>query len=318
MNEHEKIGNKESISRNDTNILKGIAILLVMFCHFWALYGGKFNRLATPLGGIGVSLFLMLSGYGLRISWRKHGISYWWRKRIIAVLIPYVISRIIAYWLWNPLNIKSFLYDITLLQPGYMHGWYMQYLLWWYVAFYFSSRIASDKSRFLYGLLAIFSLFLFLTTVSLKAEQSISFLAGVVLADCLSIDKLKQMNYKIIILLFIISFVFLLIKQINYIRNSPPLLFKFVELIIKISSGGGICLAVLKFNILGPIFLKALKWIGLISYELYLIHGYILVRTQRNVLGIVVFCFLSFALAWCFHFLLNNSMPVIKKLMAIN
>ena len=239
MNEQKNIGNEESISRNDSNILKGIAILLVMFCHFWALYGGRFNRLSTPLGGIGVSLFLMLSGYGLRISWRKHGISCWWRKRIVAVLIPYVISRIIAYWLWNPFNTKSFLYDITLLRPGYMHGWYMQYLLWWYVAFYVTSKISSNKICPLYGVLSAFAIFLFVTTSPLKAEQSLSFLTGIVLADCLTIDKLKKIGFKIIALLLINSFCFLLLKQIDYIRNSPPLLFKFVELVIKISGGGG-------------------------------------------------------------------------------
>ena len=47
-----------------TTALRGIAILIIMLAHCF----GGFTRALTPLGGIGVSIFLILSGYGLTKS----------------------------------------------------------------------------------------------------------------------------------------------------------------------------------------------------------------------------------------------------------
>lgn len=51
-------------TRNNTTIIKAIAILCVFFCHL----GNQFTQFTTPLGGIGVSMFLIISGYGLEKS----------------------------------------------------------------------------------------------------------------------------------------------------------------------------------------------------------------------------------------------------------
>lgn len=47
-----------------TTQLKGIAITLITIGHCF----GDFTRAITPFGGIGVALFLILSGYGLNES----------------------------------------------------------------------------------------------------------------------------------------------------------------------------------------------------------------------------------------------------------
>lgn len=51
-------------TRNNTTIIKAIAILCVFICHL----GNQFTRFTTPLGGIGVCMFLIISGYGLEKS----------------------------------------------------------------------------------------------------------------------------------------------------------------------------------------------------------------------------------------------------------
>lgn len=59
------------MDRNHTIEDKGLAILLVILCHAAGTFGqGKFV-LFTPLGGIGVAIFLLLSGYGLNESWNN-------------------------------------------------------------------------------------------------------------------------------------------------------------------------------------------------------------------------------------------------------
>ncbi len=78
-------------------IFKGIAILCVMMCHFMGNFGEGIT-IFTPLGGIGVSIFLMLSAYGLNESWTYNGKIYWWRKRIMNVVIPYVLMNSVFFW----------------------------------------------------------------------------------------------------------------------------------------------------------------------------------------------------------------------------
>ena len=52
--------NDKYLSLDTSTILRGIAILLVIFQHF----GGSFGtNLLTPLGGTGVAIFLVLSGF---------------------------------------------------------------------------------------------------------------------------------------------------------------------------------------------------------------------------------------------------------------
>ena len=52
-----------------TTALKEIAMLLIMIGHCTGLWIG--GRAMTPCGGIGVSLFLITSGYGINESIEK-------------------------------------------------------------------------------------------------------------------------------------------------------------------------------------------------------------------------------------------------------
>ena len=45
------------LDKNGTLVLKGIAILFILFSHL----GGHYTRIFTPCGGIGVALFLFIS-----------------------------------------------------------------------------------------------------------------------------------------------------------------------------------------------------------------------------------------------------------------
>ena len=64
----------EYFGRTNTKVMKGVALLAVMLCHLMGKFGGG-TTLFTPLGGIGVSIFLMLSAYGLNESFTGGGIS---------------------------------------------------------------------------------------------------------------------------------------------------------------------------------------------------------------------------------------------------
>ena len=116
-------------------VLKGIAIFLVLLCHFAGFYSRGGIRLFTPAGGIGVAIFLILSGYGLNESWKRNHGKGWWRKRLLKVFLPYAIIQWGGYWLWRPFDFWGFLKDVTCICPLYVHGWYMHHLMICYVSF---------------------------------------------------------------------------------------------------------------------------------------------------------------------------------------
>ena len=77
------------LSPDHTNQLKGIAIMMVIFSHIgYFLDSGKtFLYPLSVAGGVGVNIFLFLSGYGLTLSELKHhhGILGFYLKRLRRV-----------------------------------------------------------------------------------------------------------------------------------------------------------------------------------------------------------------------------------------
>mgnify|MGYP004627064423 CR=1 FL=1 len=58
----------EFMSISHTNICRAVAAIIIILQH---VSGGFGIRYFTPLGGIGVAIFLILSGYGLNESYKK-------------------------------------------------------------------------------------------------------------------------------------------------------------------------------------------------------------------------------------------------------
>ena len=121
------------LSRPDTLILKGISILMVVLGHIGQAIPGM--RLFTPLGAMGVGVFLICSGYGIERSYEKNGRVNYWYKRIINVLVPYVFIELIALPLHYHLGLTALLKDLFLIQPLHPFGWYMRFLFIWYIIY---------------------------------------------------------------------------------------------------------------------------------------------------------------------------------------
>lgn len=89
----------ESFSTDLTNELKGVAILAVLFFHIGYLLSSS-NRFLYPysiISGVGVNLFLLLSGYGLTKSHLKKPLSVFqfYTRRLLKLYIPLWISLIV-------------------------------------------------------------------------------------------------------------------------------------------------------------------------------------------------------------------------------
>lgn len=87
-----KSANPYSIDIQATNELKGIAILMVIFSHigYFLDANDKFLYPLSVAGGVGVNIFLFLSGFGLTISELKshHSILNFYKKRLRKIFMP--------------------------------------------------------------------------------------------------------------------------------------------------------------------------------------------------------------------------------------
>lgn len=282
------------LGKNNTQAMKGFAILIIMVCHMMGKFGGGITYF-TPLGGIGVSIFLSLSAYGLNESSLCGGTRYWWRKRLITVFLPYCIMQSIIYWPFHRFTINSYLLDIALISPKYMYGWYLNFLLVNYIVFYLLIK-CKVLTKYKIQIMGIVSLLFLLYADSLRAEQALSFLLGIIISEYKNKKFIERfLNWKIGIALIIFSTIMLALKQIDIIRALPQIIFNIIQLLIKLPAAIGICSCIIK--ILSKFNLRFLQLVGLISYELYLVHGNILTNVPVSLPGEIYFIIMTFALS---------------------
>lgn len=273
------------LSYEQTDILKGIAILCVVISHI----GNHYTRMTTPLGGIGVSIFLCLSAYGLEISYQKNvalngnGLKFFWRKRIIAVWIPYAIVEVLTLPINGWVSIRNFIEDLLLIHPRFQLGWYLNYLLVWYIIFWVLKHLNTEgqcKHESVYFIIVsvLLMIYFFVRSDGLRFEQSLSFLLGLCLAkkDLKTMEKNFKIRYAFILL--ITAALALGVKQLGVFRTQLTQILCLIDLVIKACSLMGI--VIMAYVLLNKVNMgKAwcvLKYIGIYSYELYLVHGYAL------------------------------------------
>lgn len=258
-------------SREHTTVGRGVAILLIILSHIMGQYGNGV-RIFTPCGGVGTAIFLIISGYGLRKSWSINGRHKWWTKRIISIYIPYLIVQVLLYWRTNYSSLRGVVFDFLLLDSKHPNGWYLRFLIVWYITFFavFVLNFLNDKKYYLLMVVAL--VFLWKGNV-LEAEQAFSFIAGVIIAEKSIVVKMLQKK-ETIIGHFTVGMMFLLLKQVDLIRQFPMPILNFINIGIKLPMALSI-IGVL-YIILKKRRLLFMYLLGLISYELYLIHPYLM------------------------------------------
>ena len=248
-----------------TGVVRGIAVFLILISHIGDKSGLRFF---TPLGGIGVSIFIICSGYGLYKSYLKNGLENYFRKRFVGLLIPYwIMVAIFSVVNFESVGIVQILKWISLLAVPSIF-WYVQYVALLYIAFYLAFRFF--KGKFGISLLLLFSLILFVVSKDLLlGEQSFAFVIGVMLANH-NIQGNKIKIGSVGAAMIFVGAVNLVLKQTELIRNANYLVANFNGTMLKTVTALGILFLIysmLNMNLLG-VFTIAGKY----SYELYLVH----------------------------------------------
>ncbi len=303
-------------SQSCTSVIKGLAILLVVCCHYMGSFGNGVVFF-TPLGGIGVAIFLVLSGYGLNESWNKKEVPYkgWWRKRIVTVVFPYFVIQCLLYWPFHTFSVWDFVLDVLFIKPKYAHGWYLSNLIMWYAIFYIVRRITLINKYRIHVFLII-SIISFLLLSEIRAEQSLSFFTGVFLSEHKNDLRIKKwFQWKGGSILILIGAFALGVKQFDLIRSGPQIIFNLIQLMIKLPCGLGIMLIIWELG--KHMNLRFFNLIGIVSYEIYITHGYVLGAVTHTYTQAVLFVFGMLALSVIFWWLMNKVKPLLMKILQI-
>ncbi|MEA0565043.1 acyltransferase [Lysinibacillus irui] len=269
------------LDRKNTQQLKGFAILLVLLGH---------TGMINFAGAYGVSIFLLVSGYGLAQSYLKNGTYQFLSKRIDKVLVPYFIITLIWFVIdyfvyhisypWR--DIAYTLFGLKFQSQIDPSMWYITFLLMWYFAFYLIFSL--PLKNFMKVILIFLTILLFERHTTLFTNASgaqiylFEFPVGVVLGLYLTKIKKLPKNY-IFALLLIISIVSIMLFIVSLKNLDLDLIYaKYTAFFAGIS-------AILLFSILHILNMKVLNFInmlfeklGSLSYEIYLIEFMVLMK----------------------------------------
>ncbi len=278
---------------SQTNELKGFAMLAIIFSHigYFLVTGQKFLYPLSILAGVGVNLFLFLSGYGLTFSSIKNpqGIISFYKRRLEKLLIPFWITLLIF-----------FLLDLFLLNRSYD----LKYILQSFFGFFPRADLFIDLDSPLWYFTAILFYYLIFPLIFIKRFPFISAILIYILSlellninlpinkDVITIYKLHTIAFP---LGMIAAYLFLKFHRIEYISKLKikwvflPILI-IIFLYYSIHSGVGekpiveqsisalVLVCILFIFILKNFKFSFLEFFGLYSYEIYLIHWPILSR----------------------------------------
>ena len=297
-------------TKDTTTVFKGVAILMIVMGHVGQLV--PFSRPFTPLGAIGVALFLLCSGFGIEKSFQKIGRKDYWKKRIINVWLPYALIELLCVWHHPEVGIIGIIQDLLLIQPCHPFGWYMQSLFIWYILYYLTTFV-SKKLQVAAFLLACILMICFWTP--LRAQNSLSFLIGILFARN-EAKFLSFANWKSLIVATILSGgVFLVRERVLRIEGFQDTVgwnvFSLVYYMILATFFYIILIMVCKPA--NEKMLRGFYMIGLISYEVYLVHGYTYAYLKTSdLLPMVVFFVATFVLSHLYQYGFKKYKTIIK------
>lgn len=278
---------RESIffSREQTLSLKGIAILLVILGHMGYL---------DISGAWGVHIFLIVSGYGIYMSVMKNGLKDYWKKRIVAVYVPYLCWQIIGmvimlFVLKIQLTSQQILLSLAGLDFGLIADrtmWYISYIFYWYFAFWVTMRV---KEKWNLSVVTVIAAIAFTGGAavigytnlvwghgSIAWAYFLSFPLGIVCAF-MTQKKIESKS------LIIFETVMAVVMAVFFIFDYGNVHTAFNEMLFSMSAAGLVLLLVLNFSELFGGGQRLLCCIGKYSFGMYLNEG-ILLKIQGEFL----------------------------------
>lgn len=136
----------------------------------------------------------------------------------------------------------------------------------------------------------------------LYARQAFTFILGVALSDYKSWFELLKKN-KIILCIAALAIILLGIKQIPVFRTTPAQIQNCLDMLMATSFA--VSLLIIPATT-GKKYLAPLYYLGIISYEIYLSHGYTLWMVDLTFMNALLFFALTIGIAAICHFVIEK------------
>ncbi len=285
-----KVDKSEGFSKELTNQLKGVSILGIVLGHigYFLSSDSRFLYPFSIISGVGVNLFLFLSGFGLAMSQlgRAIGPLAFYKKRLLRLYLPiwivmtaFLMLDLLLLQRSYPTEeiVKNYLGLFTSANPAFSFNsplWYFTLILFYYLVFpwVFFKRIV------LISPLLILLLSLLLVRLPLPISQ-----------DNYQLFKLHLWAFPlgVALALFKDRFRFSVNRFLSYCLLAVcGLVFSYTAVHSGVGEGidkEQLLSLVTMFSLIGIFFLsrlsfKLFSWFGVYSYEVYLIHWPLLTR----------------------------------------
>lgn len=272
----EPVSETSFFSKEQTDWLRGIAILLVIHSHYFAAvdmncFSGISRQLLSSIGFLGVGLFVFMSGYATMISYirKPNYLSHYIPKRLVRLYIPFLIAYtvfvIIMLCYGKKLSTEDFL-GIPIMSLPHTINWYLKVQLGLYIVFYFVAKIFKNIRIIILALSLICVAFMIVGAITkipnFWFESSFLFPLGMIFA----LNKNKYFNYFCkhqVICSLSSSLVMLLTYILYYLRGG--LLFEIVFTFGFVQFFVALCFYFKGRSVI-------LKFLGVLSIDLYLSH----------------------------------------------
>lgn len=300
-----RCGEHVPFSRAHTTTLKGVGILFILWGH--AGLAWKFPGIQW-VAAVGVSLFLLLSGYGIAASWKRGGLEHYWSKRLRKVLLPYLVVFGVLSVLFGD-SLQTTLEYLSVIKGH----WYIAYILGCYALFWAAARLCGGEEKKLCRLLfAFFVLWFAVDTLwfapekipVLRARQMLAFPTGALAA--LYHDKaVKCLRHKGWLLLVPLGLSVTGLSELPAVEAAPVAAGNLLSLLTVFPLALGV---VWLSDAFPAMFDSApLRRLGEISFEAFLLQHFLFGFIRRGVpwtlyasLALVCAC------AWLLHCLISR------------
>lgn len=132
-------------SKDYTTVLKGLCCIFIVIGHTPDEYKNNLQDMLSSFGYIRVTLFFMMTGYGLSLCEnRKAGyMRSFWRNRLASLLIPGLLVNVAALFIHQYITGGYNIRDLIFIDP------YISVLLQYYIFFYivhYGKKIFGEKT----------------------------------------------------------------------------------------------------------------------------------------------------------------------------
>lgn len=313
------VKNANGLTADFSTNVKGFLCILIFYNHMasWFENQGVIFQLFSHMGSFVVGVFFFLSAFGLTKAYPGEVSFSFLIKRLIKILVPYWICEIIYIVVSVVCNIalqvdvtrKNIFLSAIQMRTIVENSWYVGAILLLYVVFYICKKVLPKIDLTLkITLLMIIASFVFKNYWMTFFAFPLGIFIGEREQSILKLGKGKRFTF------FIISFVLCALAiGLKFYGNSidNEMYMNVSDMLTSVLFASAVFF-MLTFVKIGN---RILKFLGNISYEIYLLHGLAL-RVAYKYVGLkysVLFYIVALAVTVLLSYLTNRVSSVIIK-----